>query len=107
MAFKITYKFTTPSSYSSEIDETIEEYEEYDYYPKDEDLIDALADELYETYYGKSSLSKDLNNVLVVKQGLRNFIEDCDIAEDLASNYKDELSCHFYDMAREEYERWK
>jgi hypothetical protein len=79
-------------------------YEDYDYTVYDYELKEAIACELYFSYFSKEErLSFGANQVLAIKNALVKLTNDNDNWEDLAENFESELKEYFEDNAYEEY----
>lgn len=101
-----TYQFQTDCFYIESSDEYDYEYDEYIYTVEDNDLKDAIIDELFYTYFmkkGKNYFSE--NETCLIMNALKNFIDDYDIWEDLADDFENELKADLENKAFEEYRR--
>ena len=61
MSKTFKYYVITKSEYSPEIDETVEETEEFEYEVDDEELLDAVTDFIYDDYFSNTDISDILD----------------------------------------------
>ena len=92
------YEFQT-RQYGDEYD-----YDEYEYTVEDDELKDAIVNELFYTYFKESARKLfSVNQMCAIKNALKNLTDDNDNWEDLADDFESELKEYFEDDAYEEY----
>lgn len=92
------YEFQT-RQYGDEYD-----YDEHKYTVEDDKLKDAIVNELFYTYFKREERLKfSVNQIVAIKNALKNLTDDNDNWEDLADDFESELKEYFRDDAYEEY----
>ncbi len=102
-----------------------EEYgDDFEFQPTEEELTDKLSEAIYDKHFGKLSKVKSfyegyakadntiksfaVENIKLTEKlildGIKEFLEENDLAEELADHYYDELRQAFKQQAFEEYE---
>jgi hypothetical protein len=86
--------------YGDEVD-TRESY----YTVGNDQLLDAIIDLVYEDdfYDSDNELCWNVDYIVMVKQGIKKFIEDNELLSDLVDGYIDELKDYFEEEAKEQY----
>lgn len=103
MNFSITYSFETMERFNHQRDEFEYEYVEYEFYPGDEELKDAIVEIMLDTYFSfEDWKSFNSNQKRAIEKAFRNLNNDNDNWEQLAQDFKDELKEYFEEQAREE-----
>ena len=99
------YQFTTGCYYLEDSDEMEYSYEDFEYSPLEDDLKDAIVEELFYLYFDKKEreLFDTTNQRVAIKKALRKFTDDNDNWEELANDFESELKEYFRDEAYEEY----
>ena len=90
---------------SPEIDETVEETEEFEYEVDDEELLDAVTDFIYDDYFSKTNIADNCEYVFAVKKGIKKLINDYDNLDEYVEEYDSELKDYFEAEAKEYYEQ--
>ena len=71
-----------------------------------DDLVEALADCLYDAYYREKSELCDMADFpYVVIRGLKNLMDELDLVDELSDKFESELKEYFRDNAYEEYKK--
>jgi hypothetical protein len=84
-------------------DEFDYEYVEYEFYPGDEELKEAIVEIMVDTYFSFEDWgSFNSKQKMAIEKVFRNINNDNDNWEELCENYKDELKEYFEEQAREE-----
>lgn len=95
MSKTFKYSKVVNSKYSPEIDETIEETEDFEYEVEDEELLDAVADLLFDEYFSQTDLADRCDYRVMVKDGLKDIISDYDCLDKLVETHERELKDYF------------
>ena len=78
--------------------------DEYEYTVEDNELKDAIVDELFYCYFNENErLFFSADQIVVIKKALKNYTDDNDNWEDLADDFESDLKEVFRDDAYEEY----
>ena len=77
-------------SYASEIDETIEEYEETVERISEQEVYNAMGRLFFEDYFGKLKLDRETR--WAIRQGISKILENLDCADQLFENYQDDIT---------------
>lgn len=78
--------------------------DEYEYTAEDNELKDAIVDELFYCYFKKEGNPLfSVYQIVAIKKALKNLTDDNDNWEDLADDFESELKEVFSDVAYEEY----
>lgn len=102
MSKTFTYTKITQKVYLANTDEYEEFGDDFDYTVDDEDLLDAIVDFVFSDYFKDTELVDYSDYERTVKNGLKEFINDNDILDQLVENYEDELYDYFRDEAFED-----
>lgn len=105
MSKTFKYYVTTKSEYSPEIDETVEETEDFEYEVDDEELLDAVTDFIYDDYFSNTDIADNCEYVFAVKKGIKKLINDYDNLDEYVEEYDSELKNYFEAEAKEYYEQ--
>jgi hypothetical protein len=98
------YQFTTGSFCLEDSDEMEYAYEDFEYSPLEDDLQDAIVEEVYYDYFiGKNRQMFTDTQRFEIKRSIKNLIDDIDGWQKVANLYEEELKEVFKDEAYEEY----
>ena len=104
MSKTFTYTKIVKECYLENSDEFEYEGIDFDYEIEDSDLIDAVSFLVYQDYFNSGELSCEVRYVDKVNKGIRQFIEDNDLLEELVERYEDELKEYFEEDAMNYYD---
>jgi hypothetical protein len=100
MSITLRYEKIT-GSYYSDICGNEYDCDEFDYEVSDSEVAKAIAEFLYEDYFGKDNFNEEAEKK--IKERLLGIIEDNFILNELAEAYEDALKDYFSDEAFEWY----
>jgi hypothetical protein len=99
----IKYEFETKVYFDYENDRTESDYRIYEFYPSYSQLIKALAEIVFDTYFDSDFGSLPKDKKLIFIECLKSFLKDLDSLEDIFNQYYYELKYHFKNIAYEEF----